>query len=71
MTNHDAKELRAKRSAALHAARMGATYRAFAAACRGERLAGNFYELPLAERLEWEEKARLADSALQAAGVGR
>ena len=43
---------------------LGATYRAFEAAALGVRLDGIFYELPLAERLEWKAKARKAAGVL-------
>lgn len=64
MTSKDAEKLRAKRIAAQEALRMGACYRAFDSAARGVRLIGNYYELPVAEQLEWSEKARKAGVAL-------
>lgn len=64
MTSKDAEKLRAKRLANQQAARMGATYRAFEAACGGGPLVGSLYELPVPEQLEWAEKARKAGVAL-------
>ena len=69
MTTRDAAKLRAKREAELEAARRGATFRAWDAARRGVRLVGNYYELPVAEQLEWREKERKADAALKAGGL--
>ena len=62
MNHHD--QVRAKLAASAYSAWLGATYRAFVAACDGVSLVGNFYELPLAERMEWEAKARKAAGVL-------
>ena len=67
MSHHD--QVRAKLAASAYSARLGATYRAFEAAALGIRLDGIFYELPLAERLEWEAKARKAAGVLGFATV--
>ena len=64
MTSQAAKDLRDKLAASQKAERMGATFRAFAAACGGGPLIGIFYELPLAERMDWQERARKAAVAL-------
>ena len=44
--------------------RMGACYRTFVAAAHGERLEGNYYELPLAERERWADEAKKSAVAL-------
>ena len=64
MTTTDRDSLKAKLAASAYAARLGHCYRAFEAACQGIALVGNFYELPLAEQMQWEEKARKAKAAL-------
>jgi len=64
MTTNDRDSLKAKLAASAYASRLGATYRAFQAACQGIALVGCFYEMPVAERMEWEEKARKAKAAL-------
>ena len=64
MTTKDAAKLREKREAARISARRGHCYRTFEAACEDIVLTGNFYNLPLTERIQWEEKARKAGVAL-------
>ena len=61
--NHHS-QVRAKLAASAYSAWLGACYRAFEAAALGIRLDGIFYELPLAERMEWEAKARKAAGVL-------
>ena len=61
MTNAEADKLRAATTEYQARQRLGATYRAFLAAAHRERLDGNYYELPLAER------ERIADEAHRAA----
>ena len=56
--------IRAKHAAHQARQRMGATYRAFVAAAHGERLEGNYYELPLAERERWADEAKKSAVAL-------
>jgi hypothetical protein len=64
MTTNDRDSLAAKRAAADYAARLAATYRAFVAACQGIALVGCFYDMPVPERMEWQEKARKAKAEL-------
>jgi hypothetical protein len=64
MTTNDRDSLKAKREAARISARLGHCYRTFEAACEDVVLTGNFYNLPLPEQMQWEEKARKAKAAL-------
>ena len=54
----------AKRKAAERRERMGATYREFWYACRGEAPPGNFYDLPEEARETWRGHAEAAAKAL-------
>ena len=64
MTTTDRDSLKAKLAASAYSARLGHCYRMYEAACEGIVLKGNFYNLPLPERMQWEEKARKAKAAL-------
>ena len=59
-----AADIRAKHAAHQARQREGATYRAWLAAVHRERLAGNYYELPLAERERWADDAKKSAVAL-------
>ncbi len=54
-----AAEQKAKRQAADRRERMGATFRAFAYACKNEVPPGNFYELSDEARETWKGQAEV------------
>jgi len=64
MHRKDAKQLKVEKARLEYSARLGATFRAFEAACMGVPLVGNFYELPLNERLSIEAQAAAAKNKL-------
>jgi hypothetical protein len=70
MTTTDRDSLKAKLAASAYSARLGHCYRMYEAACEGIVLKGNFYNLPLPERMQWEEKARKAVVFTPFMGVG-
>jgi hypothetical protein len=55
---------RAKKIEAETLERMGSTYRQFAAACRSERVVGNYYELEDISRERYQREAKAAAKAL-------
>lgn len=59
-----AAEQKAKRQAADRRERMGATYRAFAYACKNEVPPGNFYEMSDEARETWRAQAEVSAKAL-------